>query len=706
MKVRHLLVLVLVFCFSDVFGANIVVNTGDLSVIADDGNCTLTEAVNAANQNIATGVTAGECIAGDPYPAVDEITFDLDIFPVYMTTAATFVLNEPVKITGPSAELMSIASIALARVFEIENIQANAYFEISGMTLRDNSLLEITGDYGGALLASLSGGSELLLSDMVFFNNSSQRGGGAIGLFGGNNNLITIRNCTFEANFASNFGNDTTVGGGAIFIGADQNVVIENSTFFNNYTSQLPLPNPQGDSSGGAILMRSAVPFISTLEITRSTFSNNQTAGFGGAIALGGPGFPSDSSELTVRHSTITGNRADTNNDQTGGIRGGGGIYSSSITSMNIFNTIIALNIDSSDTPAADLTGITSSFGYNLIGDNSGVAGVFPAGQPNANDDWVGTAAAVLDPRLDALDDYGGPTLTHRPQVLSVVLDQGRCTAQLSDQRYFHNAQTGSRILDIGNLANANDGCDIGAVEQFTISSNPVPVTVADTYNTLEGQMLTVTAAIGLLSNDTDNDPLVVTFAEIPVPGSVDGDFDFQPNGAVTFTTDDEDDNGEVAFIYRVSDGLNVVDGEGTITVIPVNDPPELSVAATTIAAVPGQPQTIEAWASATAGPADEQGQVLAYVIATLNAPAGFFSSDPVVDEVTGDLSFEIASGATGSAEVSFVVTDNGGTANGGDNESDEVIVTFGESLAIFADGFEDESWGQSEGSEQIEGLE
>lgn len=689
MKTRLLLILALALCSSNALSANIVVNTSDLSVVADDGKCTLTEAVDAANQNSASGVSAGECIAGDPFPAVDEITFVLKIFPAYMITAAPFILNEPVKITGPHADLMSITSIALTRVFYIENIQGNASFEISGMTLRDNSLLEITGDYGGALLATLSGGTELLLRDMVFFNNISQRAGGAIGLVGGNDNLITIRNCTFEANAASNFSNPTTVGGGAIFIGADQNVVIENSTFFDNYTNQLPFANPQSDSSGGAILMRSAVPFTSTLEITRSTFSNNQTAGFGGAIALGGPGYPADSSELTIKHSTIVKNTADTNDDQTGNIRGGGGIYSSSTTYMNIFNSIIAQNLDLSASAATELTGLTTTVGFNLIGDNSGAALAFPSGLPNANGDWVGTAIAVLDPRLDELGNYGGPTLTHRPQANSIALDQGKCTSQLSDQRYFHNTQSSLRIIDLVNLSNANDGCDIGAVEQFTATSNPFPVTVADTYNTLEGQALTVQAVSGLLSNDTDNDPLVVTFAEIPVPGSVSGDFDVRGNGSFTFVADGDDDNGQVAFTYLISDGFNVAEGEGTITVIPVNDPPELAVTSTMIPVTPGQPQTIQAWASASAGPADEQGQVLTYVITPLNVPAGFFSSVPVVDTVSGDLSFEVAPGATGSAELKFKVVDNGGSDNGGNNQSNEVTVTFGEFGAIFADGFE-----------------
>jgi len=52
--------------------ATITVNTPD-DAIADTGSCSLREAVIAANSNTASGVTAGECAAGEAVPAVDDI---------------------------------------------------------------------------------------------------------------------------------------------------------------------------------------------------------------------------------------------------------------------------------------------------------------------------------------------------------------------------------------------------------------------------------------------------------------------------------------------------------------------------------------------------------------------------------------------------------------------------------------------------------
>jgi CSLREA domain-containing protein len=54
----------------------IVVNS-TADVAANDGQCTLREAITAANTNTASGAMAGECAAGQALPTVDTITFDI-----------------------------------------------------------------------------------------------------------------------------------------------------------------------------------------------------------------------------------------------------------------------------------------------------------------------------------------------------------------------------------------------------------------------------------------------------------------------------------------------------------------------------------------------------------------------------------------------------------------------------------------------------
>ena len=672
--------------------ATIVVNTNDLTVIADDGLCTLYEAVDAVNMNTASGSTVGECVAGESHPVVDVIQFDPDILPANFFPFAPFVLTESVDIQGPGTDLMSVSSIDISRAFVFQNLNVGTSFKLSGMTLQFNTLLSSISDYGGAILATLIAEGALTLENVYFYQNTSERGGGAIGLFGGNNNLITIRDCVFEENNTTNF-NNNVVGGGAIFIGAGQTVVIENSTFMNNFTLHGSLDEPQSDAAGGAILMRSNAVSPSSLTIWRSTFSGNHTMGVGGALALGGPGFPDEHSELTIRHSTITLNEADSNDDQMS-ITGGGGLWSASVNATNVFNSIIALNTDRSNIPAADISGSTASFGHNLIGDNSFVTGTFPAGQPNANDDWVGVAFVVLDPQLQPLGNNGGRTPTHIPLSDSIVLDQGKCISQMSDQRRYQNANTSNRAVDLAGINNADDGCDIGATELQTTSANPIPVAADDVYEMLEGQLLMIPAANGLLANDSDNDPLLVNSAGLlTIEADADqiaGEADIHVNGSFTFFSDDADDYGQTSFAYQITDSFNTSEAQVTLTILPVNDAPSFSTGQTHLITDPGVPELLNSWATEMSpGPTNEATQSTVFVVTLTDVPNGFFSSFPTVSNTTGDLSFALAEGASGMAEISITLRDDGGIDNGGINEAKPVSVFIQASDAIFVDDFE-----------------
>ena len=100
-----------------------------------------------------------------------------------------------------------------------------------------------------------------------------------------------------------------------------------------------------------------------------------------------------------------------------------------------------------------------TSGGYNLLGIGDDCAGL----TNGVNGDQVGTGSSPLDPRLDALGDYSGPTWTMAPQPGSPALDvvpASHCPLT-TDQR-------GQPRPD-----EAADGgaCDIGAVE----GAEPVP---------------------------------------------------------------------------------------------------------------------------------------------------------------------------------------------------------------------------------------
>ena len=119
----------------------------------------------------------------------------------------------------------------------------------------------------------------------------------------------------------------------------------------------------------------------------------------------------------------------------------------------------------------------------------------------------------------------------------------------------------------------ASDGELSGEETTVTITvtpTNDAPVSVADSYEVAEDNVLT--PEVGVLANDTDTDssPLTVTLGAAPTHGTVelaaDGTFTYTPNA---------DFNGEDSFTYIASDGeLSGSETTVSITVTPENDKP------------------------------------------------------------------------------------------------------------------------------------
>ncbi|MEZ5438672.1 MAG: choice-of-anchor Q domain-containing protein [Lysobacteraceae bacterium] len=677
--------------------ATITVNSTDNLADADDGLCTLHEAIASANGNSISGGSAGECHAGEAHPVVDEIVFDASILPAHFFPITAYPLNESMAIRGVNSDLVTITGIGFGRAMVVQNGVANAVFEVSDVTFFDNSTQPSQSDYGGAMLVMLSANSSLTLERVKFIDNHTDFGGGALGIYGNAGGQTTIRDSLFQDNYVQNTQTATESGGGAIFIGANEQVTIENSTFVGNLVFNLPLAQPQSDMAGGAILMRSSnlLP-ASTLTISQSTFSNNSAVGVGGAIALGGPGFPSEHGELILKHSTLTLNTADSNDDQTT-LNGGGSVWSASSTPMSVFNTISALNTDNSDISAPDISGQATTYGYNLIGNNSGNTTTFPAGQPNANDDWVGVHFAEIHPQLDVLADNGGYTPTHLPLAGSFAIDKGKCNALTVDQRGFFDELSGLRAVDDPSVSNALSGCDIGAVEVQATSSNTPPEAIDDDYPMLEDAIPSIKpAAYGLLANDSDIDGdtlFVSTYGSSSHVTSTGWNANLTVRTDGAFILDvPADANGLLTLPYTVSDGLNASNATITISITPVNDAPSFTPGSTTLWVTAGSTLTVPSWAdSMSAGPSDEVGQALGFDVGM--ATAGCFASLPTVDTGTGDLSITLTGGANGICSFDVALMDSGGTANGGVDTSAtttvEVHVGTQPTGPIFSNGFE-----------------
>ena len=207
---------------------------------------------------------------------------------------------------------------------------------------------------------------------------------------------------------------------------------------------------------------------------------------------------------------------------------------------------------------------------------------------------------------------------------------------------------------------------------------NLPPIMGNDEYNTIEGHnnILQVTAADGVLRNDSDPEggALQAFGASDPPNGAV----DFRSDGAFAYNPE-TNFFGDDQFTYSARDpeGNSSV-ATVTIHVAPVNDRPRFNDRGDPkeVSSHDG-PQTVSDWArDITPGAENETDQVLQFVVIANSNPGLFTSSgQPAItrngaQSDRGTLTFA-PSGSSGSATITVVLKDNGGTANGGADTSE-----------------------------------
>jgi CSLREA domain-containing protein len=533
---------------------------------ANDGLCSLREAVTAANTDTPGGSTPGECPAGDgadiiqlpggTYPLTvaahdnTNVTGDLDILSaltIQATAPATITLACPdTCLQDRLFHLLPGASLAL---FDLTLANGRAF---GGA---DISPVPPYGEDGGAILSYGS----LLVARVHFLNNRAGDGNidsqtGHVPSQGGNGGAISIRDgifsisdSIFTGNRAGNGVTDpqnrSTPGGhgGALYQWVLTPGTIARTTFQNNQAGNTPLQaeaNYHG-GSGGAIFTNSGIT------VDRSTFVANQTgqgpiAGDGGALLIAADG------NLTLLSSTVSGNHTAPDspvNGQGGGIYfvragfntaegliqhstiahnytpataptggEGGGIYSG-LTSFDIAitNTIIANNETRNGAAGADCFGPLGSQGYLFLEDNVGCTVSSAPGNRFGQ-----------DPALLPLANNGGNTPTHALAGNSPALDAGNCPTAVFDQR------GEPRPVDLPTVPNSADGCDMGAYEAAALLSTPTPtVTIVPSVTVTSTPTPTRTATATL--------PLTPTVTATPT--GTNPPPTFTPTGTATATT-------------------------------------------------------------------------------------------------------------------------------------------------------------------------
>jgi Big-like domain-containing protein/cadherin-like protein len=197
------------------------------------------------------------------------------------------------------------------------------------------------------------------------------------------------------------------------------------------------------------------------------------------------------------------------------------------------------------------------------------------------------------------------------------------------------------------------------------ITCNTPPVANDATASTNEDTTVTIT----LSGTDADGNSLTFTIVTPPAHGSLGPIVPTGPTSATVNYTPALNYNGPDSFVYRANDGNGGTDDATvTITVAPVNDPPTFLAGPTVNVLEDSGPKTIANWVtSISPGPSDESAQIVTFTVTNNNN--ALFAVQPSVAS-NGTLTFTPAANQFGSATITIVAHDNGGTANGGNDTS------------------------------------
>ena len=202
---------------------------------------------------------------------------------------------------------------------------------------------------------------------------------------------------------------------------------------------------------------------------------------------------------------------------------------------------------------------------------------------------------------------------------------------------------------------------------------NTPPTASAQTVSAIEDVSQTIT----LTGSDADGDDLSYIITSLPSNGTL---TQFSGGAISTGTTVSDgsnrvkyisasngNGNGHGNFNFKVNDGTEDSDAATvTVNVTAVNDEPSFTKGSNQSVNEDVGAQTVSGWASSLSkGSGDPSSQSLTFTVTNNNN--SLFSTQPAINS-SGVLTYTSATNATGSATVSVVLSDDGGTANSGDD--------------------------------------
>jgi len=380
---------------SPIMAVTIHVNSTE-DVIADDGKCTLREAVIAANTDAVSGSTSGECPAGygDDEIVLQAGVYSLTIGGTDEDNAQTGDLDilDDLTITGTTADETIIDANGIDRVFEV---MSDVKAKFKGIAITNGWVDEDSG--GGISNKGTLKIAKCKVSDNTASANYSAYGGGIY-----NDGTMKITSSIVSGNTVSSVSDDSYGGG----IYSDGTMKIIKSMVSDNTAS--------GDTAyGGGICNDTS----GTIEMTDSTVSDNTASGdyawgggisnwgtikitssavsyntaSGGQYALGGgifnDGTIDTSGTIKINDSTVSDNTA------SGDYAWGGGILNSG--TLKITYSKVSGNMASSVNAEAYGGGIcnyvngTIKIAYSKVSDNTASANYSAYGGGIYNDGTI-----------------------------------------------------------------------------------------------------------------------------------------------------------------------------------------------------------------------------------------------------------------------------------------------------------------------------
>jgi CSLREA domain-containing protein len=290
-----------------------------------DGQCTLREAISAANESgDSAPTTDGECDAGSRSGGATQIDLRL-LGGAIVLDAALPPITADMIIEGPGKNALAIdgdgshaiLAVAEGAVVVIDAVTLRNAAGPDGGAIRNSGNLTVTdsiftGNDGGAGGGgAIKSDAELFVSGSTFFENSAAQGGAISAAAAGNVTLLS--NVMYD--------NRARVrDGGAVFLADVDNATVAGSTIFAN----------SAENAGGAIYFGGS----GSLAAIRNTIANNRAAETGGAIEINPFGAMAS---VLVTESTLFGNSA---TDAGGAIRVTG---SASELSLQLFRNLFGV---------------------------------------------------------------------------------------------------------------------------------------------------------------------------------------------------------------------------------------------------------------------------------------------------------------------------------------------------------------------------